>query len=280
MKKEKDIRGRYVRLVRASVLNHIYIENEARINYLLGVLENGQDFDQRLFFDTGFRAHESVKKLAIHRKFGRVEDDDLRKAMFAHTMIGADRIDNVIECAHRVINEDIPGDLMECGVLRGGAVVMMRAVLEAYDSSDRKVWVADSFQGLPKPSHEKDGGLDISPEVVPSLKADAKAVRSTFHVYDLMDEKVKFVKGWFHESLPKAPIQELALLRIDADLYKSTMDCLNSLYGKVSRGGFVIMDDYYLLPQAKDAVDEFRQDNNISNEIVQIDWNACYWRKS
>ncbi len=103
-------------------------------------------------------------------------------------------------------------------------------------------------------------------------------VQNNFWKYDLLDESVQFLKGWFKDTLPTAPIEKLAILRLDGDLYESTMDSLSSLYDKVSNGGFIIVDDY-VLPTCEPAITDFRKARNIQEPLVRIDNHAVYWRK-
>lgn len=168
---------------------------------------------------------------------------------------------------------------METDVWRGGAVVFMRGYLAAYNMTDRTVWAADSFAGLPKPAAPEDAGYDFSVDVHPILAISLEEVQQLFAKYGLLDEQVQFVKGWFHESLPNAPVKELALLRLDGDLYKSTRDALVNLYHKVVPGGFIIIDDYGDFQPCQKAVDEFRLQNNIREPIERIDWTGVFWRK-
>ncbi len=103
-------------------------------------------------------------------------------------------------------------------------------------------------------------------------------VQENFRRFGLLDEQVRFLKGWFHETLPAAPIERLAILRLDGDMYSSTRDALNALCHKVSPGGFVIVDDYYAWEGCRNAVDEFRAANGIKAPIVQVDWAGAYWQ--
>ncbi|RPH80243.1 MAG: hypothetical protein EHM80_05790, partial [Nitrospiraceae bacterium] len=85
--------------------------------------------------------------------------------------------------------------------------------------------------------------------------------------------------GWFRDTLPTAPISQLAVLRLDGDLYESTMDALNALYPKVSPGGFVVVDDYGL-PTCRAAIDDFRRARGIIDPIHRIDWTGVFWQRS
>ena len=95
----------------------------------------------------------------------------------------------------------------------------------------------------------------------------------------MLDEQGVFLKGFFSDTLPKAPIQKLSILRVDADLYQSTMDVLRSLYSKLSSGGYAVFDDYQNLPDCRRAIDEFRSSQGITEEICRIDERAVYWQK-
>jgi O-methyltransferase len=95
-----------------------------------------------------------------------------------------------------------------------------------------------------------------------------------------MDERVRFLKGWFKDTLPSAPIDRLAVLRLDGDLYGSTIEALDALYPKLSAGGFVIVDDYGATPQCRQAIDDFRRDHAVEDPIEVVDWGGVYWQKS
>ena len=196
----------------------------------------------------------------------------------AETMAGRMRLDNIHYCILDVLSQGVPGDLIETGVWRGGTVIFMRALLKVYGIKDRNVWVADSFQGVPKPDeetypHDAENPLWSDPE----LSVSMETVKENFASYGMLDEQVKFLPGWFRDTLPGAPVDKLAVLRLDGDLYESTIVALEALYHKVSPGGYLIVDDY-VLPGCKLAVQEFRDKNNIKDEIILIDETSAYWK--
>jgi len=197
----------------------------------------------------------------------------------AETMLGINRLDHLEECVTDVLRRDLPGDLIETGVWRGGATIFMRAVLEAYGDRERTVWVADSFRGLPKPDRRQQDDVKDAYWRKPLLAASLKDVRANFARYGLLDDRVRFLPGWFRDTLPSAPIERLAVLRLDGDLYESTMDALEALYPKLSVGGYAIIDDYSIVPGCKRAVDEYRARNGIDEEIVTVDWGCVYWQR-
>ncbi|WP_327088492.1 alpha/beta fold hydrolase [Nonomuraea sp. NBC_01738] len=190
----------------------------------------------------------------------------------AHTMVGLRRLDNVQECVEQVLLDGVPGDLVETGVWRGGTTIFMRSVLAAWEVRDRVVWVADSFQGMPE-----DAALGTH-RFNDFIGVPLETVRRNFAAYDLLDDQVRFLPGWFKDTLPAAPIERLAVLRLDGDLYESTMDALVNLYPKLSHGGFVIVDDYFL-QVCRDAVYDFRERHGITDEIRDIDGYGAYWRR-
>ena len=111
------------------------------------------------------------------------------------------------------------------------------------------------------------------------LAVSLQEVEENFRKYGLLDDQVRFLKGCFKDTLPAAPIEKLAILRLDGDMYQSTRDALAALYDKVSPGGFIIVDDY-ALPACRNAVDDFRVERRSGDPIIPIDWSGVYWRKA
>jgi O-methyltransferase len=200
----------------------------------------------------------------------------------AHTMIGLARLKNIRELASRVIGDEIPGDFIETGVWRGGACIYMRSILKILGITDRKIWVADSFEGLPKPESEPDRYLnqDLGDlhHTYKELSVSLEQVKENFSKYNLLDEQVVFLKGWFKDTLPTAPIEKIALLRLDGDMYSSTMDALLALGHKVSKGGYIIVDDFGVIEGCRKAIHEYRKSNRITSQIYNIDGVGAYWK--
>lgn len=201
----------------------------------------------------------------------------------ADTMSAPAAIDNLADCVEQVIADDIPGDLIETGIWKGGLTVLMRGILKAHDVEERVVWAADSFEGLPRPAPESDlkdaiwfhlfGPLD-------GLRIPFDYVQEVFRKYGLLDDQVRFLRGWFSDTLPSAPIDSLALMRLDGDWYDSTRLALECLYPKLSPGGFVIVDDYGLPFGCRRAVDEFRHARNSREPLRWANQQVAYWRKA
>ena len=226
-----------------------------------------------------------------------IDDDEFR---FVHllaehyvsgpavSMLPVARLDNIETCIADVLEQKIPGDFIETGVWRGGATIFMRAVLMVHGVTDRTVWVADSFEGLPKPDAEKfpleakvQAG-SVLQKAYNNLAVGLDEVKQNFLAYQMLDEKVCFLKGWFKDTLPTAPIAKLSILRLDGDFYESTRDSLVNLYDRLSLGGYVIVDDYGedSWTYCRKAVDEFRLERGIDEPLLQVDSKCFYWKRA
>jgi O-methyltransferase len=199
----------------------------------------------------------------------------------AHTMIGLQRLRHLRVLAEAAIAQGVPGDFVETGVWRGGACILLAGVLRAHEAQDRRVVLADSFEGLPPPDprYAKDALSAFDFHLRPELAVGLDEVRGNFERYGLLDERVVFLKGLFRDTLPAWPAREIAILRMDGDLYSSTMDALVHLYPKVAPGGWVICDDYGVVIDARRAVLDFRAGQGISAPMFAVDGDAAFWRK-
>jgi len=208
----------------------------------------------------------------------RAEGKDLPSD--AETMVGLRRLDHLHRCIIDILKHKVPGDFIETGVWRGGASIFMRAALGAYGDSERVVWVADSFAGLPKPEpdvYPHDEG--DSHWTAQALAVPRQAVEANFARYGLLDDQVRFLEGWFKDTLHDAPLEKLAIIRLDGDMYQSTIEALHALYPKLSIGGHLIVDDYGAIPACRQAVEDFRAEFDISEEIETIDWTGVSWKR-
>jgi O-methyltransferase len=197
---------------------------------------------------------------------------------YAQTMIGVRRVRNLRRCVQTAINEGIDGDLIEAGCWRGGAAILMRGIVKA-NASDKLVYAADSFQGVPPPDVEHypadQGDLNYTAE---QLAIPLEEVRDNFRRYGLLDDGVRFVEGWFKDTLPGLSDRTWSVIRLDGDLYESTMDGLENLYPRLAVGGFLIIDDFGW-ENCRKAVEDFRARYGISEPIERIDWVGAYWRR-
>lgn len=205
----------------------------------------------------------------------------------AISMLPSARMDNLRFCVEDALARGVPGDLIETGVWRGGATIFMKALLRVHGAENRAVWVADSFEGLPEPDPDKypvEAKAHRGPVMRKAYRhfaAGLEEVRANFRAFGLLDENVRFLKGWFKDTLPTAPIGALAVLRLDGDYYESTRDALTHLYDKLSVGGYAIIDDYGedSFTYCRKAVDEFRAGRGISEPLIRVDSKCFFWRR-
>jgi O-methyltransferase len=263
------LRARYLDLMKGALTHTLYRPMDVR------------------FENSGYVVDEAEMRESVEKEFSKENFDwaDVRAdgrdwPRFAQSMVGLKRLDNVQRCVEQVITDGVPGDLIETGVWRGGAVILMRAVLEAYGVRDRIVYAADSFAGLPPPDEEHypaDAGSRLhgaEPLAVPRSE-----VERNFRLYGLLDRQVRFLEGWFKDTLPTVADRTWAVVRLDGDMYESTMDALANLYPRLAVGGFLIVDDYGFDP-CRQAVTDYRGANGIDEPIETIDWLGAFWRRS
>ena len=256
--------------------------------------------NRRLYIDLLKRAvmHTLYRPLDIGARTEEVQrdlDEEQTRALgrdwpvYAQTMVGLQRLDNVQYCVETVLRDGVPGDFIETGIWRGGTVIFMRGVLKAYgDPPNRVVFAADSFQGLPPVNaaeYPADKSMERSAEEEAAKRAGLgilavpqRKVQRNFELYGLYDDRVQFLPGWFKDTLPAVRERTWSVIRLDGDYYESTMDALVNLYPKLSVGGFLIVDDF-AIPACREAVEDYRKEHGIDEPIKTIDWTAVYWRR-
>jgi len=198
----------------------------------------------------------------------------------AYTMVGINRLTNIEMCIRSIVTNKTEGDLVEAGVWRGGAVIFMKAVLNELAVNDRKIWAADFFVGLPMPDKRYSADEQNELYLENILVASLEEVKNNFNRFGLLDSNVNFLEGFFKETLPNSSIDKIALLRLDCDMYESTIIALTNLYPKISKGGFIIIDDYNSFKECNLAVNDYRKQQLIDERIIEIDKEAIYWQKN
>lgn len=197
----------------------------------------------------------------------------------AITMIGVNRLMNIQKLLFDTIEKQVPGDFIETGVWRGGACIFAASIFKLLKITDKKVYVCDSFEGLPKPDPKYPVDNNDIHHTFTQLIVSLEEVQRNFQVFSLLDDQVKFVKGWFCDTLPTIN-STFSVVRLDGDMYGSTMDGLVNLYPKLNKGGYIIIDDYGL-PGSYAAVNDFRTEHKIESPLCLIDMHskAVYWQK-
>jgi hypothetical protein len=213
------------------------------------------------------------------------------------TMLSVERKQNVVDSmAAAVVDPTLIGDWVETGTWKGGAsllaaVVQRTAVHEkACDNSLRRsIWLADSFEGLPPAAGDEKKDLEsgytknMDKAGSYAFEGGIETVKQLFLDHGFAvdgsgDVPIYFLKGWFENTLPDSPIKDIAVLRLDGDMYSSTLQALFALYRRVPINGYVIIDDYGHWPQCQVAIDEFFVDANI--DLQYIDYTGSFFIKS
>lgn len=193
-----------------------------------------------------------------------------------YTLVGRERVLNLMRLARQIDSENIPGDVVECGVCMGGTAAVL-AHYATHSRLERTVWLFDSFQGLPQPT-ASDG--EESHGWTGKLVGDARKVQKILARTGADMTRVEIVPGWFQDAFAALKIPHVALLNIDADWYDSVKLCLEKFYDAVSLGGFISIDDYGHWPGCKRAVDEFFRNRNLSVALNETDYTARWFQKS
>jgi len=249
------------------------------------------DFCKRILLDTisdnklRKRFFENPKKISELEMISALKEPIAKKSLDgsywpkrAHTMVGLERLNNLQFCVEDIIKHKVEGDLIETGVWRGGSTIFMRLILKEYGIQNKIVYSADSFEGLPKPDPKYSVDEYDKHHTYENLKVSLEEVKNNFKLYGVLDDNVKFLKGWFKDTLKDPPFEKLSILRLDGDMYSSTWDSLTNLYDKLSVGGYLVIDDYWLLG-CYAAVKDFRKKNNINEKILRIDQFGAFWKK-
>jgi len=211
----------------------------------------------------------------IQRFQSQLLERRLTKLILPHTLVGAERIHNLYLLARRIDEEQIPGDVVECGVYNGGTAAVLARVA-THSRMGRTVWLFDSFQGMP---HVTDADGEDAREWV------GKALGSEQHVKELLRktganlDRVRIVPGLFQDTFPSIQIPQIALLNLDADWYESIKLCLERFYDVVVPGGFVSIDDYGHWQGCRQAVDEFFQKRGLTYQLQKVDYTAHWFQK-
>jgi len=205
------------------------------------------------------------------------EEMTLVKKYRPYTMTGSQRQWTLLKALHYVEANEIPGDIVECGVWRGGNMMMLA---EASQGSDRKLWLYDTFEGMPEASAFDVNVLGQTGEERRSADsqwclASRQEVEANFNRYGLLNDRLVFRQGMVEDTLKNEPLPErIAILRLDTDFYESTKIELELLYPLLQPGGVLIIDDYGLWKGSKKAVDEYFGDRKPL--LVPVDYTARY----
>lgn len=266
------------------ILYDLYINSANESSYiknLIGVITRTSytpSTDEKI--SDKFKYLEEIYKKTSHY----FNDSDLRLCgeecwpLEADSMIGVYRLHNVYHVLKDVIENNIEGDFVETGVWKGGSCVLANAIIHEYkQEQERRVHLFDSFSGLPMPYMKEDEG-DIH-HTHECLAISIETVKGVCSSYGLLTPNLVFRRGWFKDTMQNvSDIDKISVLRLDGDMYSSTIEVLDALYDKVPVGGYIIIDDW-CLPGARQAVVDFTTKRKINPNLIAIDNASCYWKK-
>ncbi len=222
--------------------------------------------DPELVTDTVMRSAAEAWQLVSPSEFS-----GLYRQVRSHTMCSVARLRALYEGVRYVVRTHIEGDVVECGCARGGSAALMALTLRQLGER-RHLWLFDTFEGLPAPTAD-DPDYEIAELFTGSCRGQLDEVRDLFARNQVADG-AEFVKGMFQETLPRSPIECIALLHIDGDWYESVRVCLEQLYDKVAPGGIIQFDDYGYWKGARKAVDEFLARRGITEAMRRVDYSG------
>ena len=274
---EQDVQrraDRYLRLVKAMLLDERTLRHELRVSYLLGL--QGVPPDADVLRDPARTLPYRYRQLVRARQAGRPAADGV--GGLALTTMGEAQLDRLAEAAGRVIVEGIPGDFVEVGARGGGGGILLRAVLDALDAPDRLVWLADPFSATSPAIDGADGAERAARKpAAQRLASDLNTVRDNLALFGLLDDRVRFLHGRPADTLPGAPMVHVALLRIGPGPAVDAERVLEILQPRLTPGAEVIVSG--VADTGVDAaVTRARERLGITAPIERVDWNAVTWR--
>lgn len=213
------------------------------------------------------------------------EDKSLVRAVKPYTMTSAEAVVALADAVRHVVGSNIDGDIVECGVWRGGSMAAVARTLVALESFDRRLYLFDTFEGMPRP-----GALDVNfaGETADELyrerngrgdgsdwcRASEDEVARVLAACGYDESKIRLVKGRVEDTIPAEAPERIAILRLDTDWYESTLHELEHLFPRLSRGGVVIIDDYGHWRGARQAADEFFARQSPGVYLHRVDYTV------
>jgi O-methyltransferase len=202
------------------------------------------------------------------------------------TMTSPERLISLSRGIDHIVQQRIPGDIVECGVWRGGSMLLVARKLARLKDTGRKLYLFDTFEGMSEPGSEDVSAVDNTP-ARDLMNAADKMAGDNVWCYSSLDEvkanlgkagypleNIRFIKGKVEDTLPEPSIGQIALLRLDTDWYESTKHELETLYDKLVPGGILIIDDYGHWSGSQKAVDEYIAAKKISIFLQRIDYTG------
>jgi O-methyltransferase len=207
------------------------------------------------------------------------------KRVMPFTMTSVERISSLCEAVKYVTTNNIAGDIVECGVWKGGSMMAAALTLQSLDDLSRELYLFDTFEGMPTPadndvSYSGESGMGFTANLKPDgsgsdfCRATIDQVRDAVGSVGYPANKIHFVKGKVEDTVPHHAPDRIAILRLDTDWYESTRHELIHLYPRLVPRGVLIIDDYGHWQGARQAVDEYIRDNQVPLLLNRIDYTG------
>lgn len=210
------------------------------------------------------------------------------ESVTADTMTSPERILALCEAVSYICQNKILGDIVECGVWKGGSMAAIARTLESIDASDRQLWMYDTFEGMSSPT---ENDVDFQGQTANRLMSESDAdrsqekdsifcecslesVKATIRKTGYPEPLQRYVKGKVENTLAAGSPDRIAILRLDTDWYESTRCELEQLFPKLVPGGVLIIDDYGHWQGCRKAVDEYFAENNVQMFLHRVDYTG------
>lgn len=200
------------------------------------------------------------------------------------TMTSAERLVALIGAVEYIVKHQIQGDIVECGVWKGGSMMAVAKTLLANGCTDRNLWLFDTFEGMP-PADDIDRDLtgnaanDLLAEQDPEKSvvwavAGLEEVVANLATTEYPESRIRYIKGKVEDTIPQTAPDTISILRLDTDWYASTKHELEHLFPRLAPGGVLIIDDYGHWKGARPAVDEYIQEHSLRLLLCRIDYTG------
>jgi len=190
-----------------------------------------------------------------------------------------------------ILDNNIEGDIVECGVWKGGSIMLCVDILLNCNKKNRKIWLYDTYKGMSRPT-DKDINSGFRERAFYKWKHRQKAthnnwcyspisnVKENLHSTGYPEENLKFIVGKVEDTIPREIPNKISLLHLDTDWYESTYHELKHLFPLLSKNGVLIVDDYGFWQGSRDAVDQYFKENSIKLLFNRIDYNGRLFIKT
>lgn len=240
---------------------------------------------QPLIQKTGFDIVRSLRKKSDYPPDFSDLNIEICQIVKPYTMTSPERVNTLIDAVQYVVKNEIGGDMVECGVWKGGSSMAMALTLKKLGAENRELYLYDTFSGMSAPSdndvsltgvkaHEWFSKTKISKDASDWCLSPLEEVKENMFSTGYPKEKIHFIQGKVEETIPKNIPTEISLLRLDTDWYESTKHELMHLFPLLKPNGVLIIDDYGYWEGVRKAVDEYISDNNIRILLNRIDYTG------